>query len=47
MTVVIICLNVVKPLLYNDREMGGYIRPLFGQRLGEHVPAATDTHATE
>jgi hypothetical protein len=33
-------------LLYNDREMGGYIRPDAGQRLGKHVPAATVTHGT-
>jgi hypothetical protein len=28
-----------------DREMGGYIKPVSGQRLGKHVPAATVTHA--
>jgi hypothetical protein len=27
--------------------MGGYTRPVSGQRLGKHVPAAKDTHATE
>jgi hypothetical protein len=26
--------------------MNGYIRPVFGQRLGKHVPAATVTPAT-
>jgi hypothetical protein len=25
--------------------MGGYIRPVSGQRLGKHVPVATVTHA--
>jgi hypothetical protein len=25
--------------------MGGYIRPVSGQRLGKHVPAAMVTHA--
>jgi hypothetical protein len=24
----------------HDREMGGYSRAVFGQRLGKHVPAA-------
>jgi hypothetical protein len=33
-------------LLCNDREMGGYIRAVSGQRLGIHVPAATDANAT-
>jgi hypothetical protein len=32
-------------LLSNDREMGGYIRAVSGQRLGTHDPAATDTNA--
>jgi hypothetical protein len=27
--------------------VSGYSRPVSGQRLGKHVPAATDTHATE
>jgi hypothetical protein len=27
--------------------MGGYTRAVSGQRLGKHVPAATDAHATE
>jgi hypothetical protein len=27
--------------------MGGYSRPVTGQRLGKHVPAAKVTHATE
>jgi hypothetical protein len=35
-----------EPLLCNDREMGGYTRALSGQRLGKHVPEATDTNAT-
>jgi hypothetical protein len=35
----------VEPLLCNDREMGGYTRPVSGQRLSKHVPAATDTNA--
>jgi hypothetical protein len=26
--------------------MGGYTRAVFGQWLGEHVPAAADTNAT-
>jgi hypothetical protein len=34
-------------LLCNDREIDGYIRPVSGQRLGKHVPAATAAHATE
>jgi hypothetical protein len=33
----------VEPLLCDDREMGGYIRAVLGQRLGKHVPAATLT----
>jgi hypothetical protein len=36
----------VEPLLCNDREMDGYTRAVSGQRLGKHVPAATDTNAT-
>jgi hypothetical protein len=28
----------VEPLLCNDREMGGYMRPISGQRLGKHIP---------
>jgi hypothetical protein len=35
-----------EPLLCNNREMGGYIRAVSGQRLGKHVTAATDTNAT-
>jgi hypothetical protein len=27
--------------------MGGYTRPVPGQQLGKHVPAATDAHVTE
>jgi hypothetical protein len=29
----------------SDREMGEYTMAVSGQRLGKHVPAATDTHA--
>jgi hypothetical protein len=36
----------VEPLLCNDREIGGYTRAVSGQRLGKHVPTATDTKAT-
>jgi hypothetical protein len=36
----------VEPLLCNDREMGLYARAVSGQRLGKHVPTATDTKAT-
>jgi hypothetical protein len=36
----------IEPLLCNDCEMGGYTMDVSGQRLGKHVPAATDTHAT-
>jgi hypothetical protein len=28
-------------LLCNDHELGDYIRPVSGQRLDKHVPAAT------
>jgi hypothetical protein len=31
----------VEPLLCNDREMGGYNKAVSGQRLGKHVPIAT------
>jgi hypothetical protein len=34
------------PLLCKDRDMGGYIRLVSGQRLGKDVPAAIVTHAT-
>jgi hypothetical protein len=30
----------VEPLLCNVREMGGYTRPVSGQRLLKHVPIA-------
>jgi hypothetical protein len=30
----------VSPLLCNGSEMGGYTRPVSGQRLGKHVPVA-------
>jgi hypothetical protein len=33
-------------LLCNDCDMGGYTRTVCGQRLGNHVPGATDTNAT-
>jgi hypothetical protein len=29
-----------------QREMGGHIMAVSGQRLGKHVPAGTDTNAT-
>jgi hypothetical protein len=41
-----IILHPVEPLLCNDREMGGCTRAVSEQRLGKHVPAATDTNAT-
>jgi hypothetical protein len=31
----------LKPLLFNDREMGGYTRAVSRQRLGKYVPSAT------
>jgi hypothetical protein len=31
------CCSGVVPLLCNDHEMGGYTRPLPGQRLGKHI----------
>jgi hypothetical protein len=33
-------LQHVGPLLFDDREKGGYTRAVSGQRLGEHVPVA-------
>jgi hypothetical protein len=33
-------------LLWNDREIGGYIIFFSEQRLGKQFPAATVTHAT-
>jgi hypothetical protein len=33
-------LRRVEPLLCNDLEKGGYIRPVSGQRLGKHIPVA-------
>jgi hypothetical protein len=33
-------------LLCNDREISKYTRDVSRQRLGKHVPAATDTHVT-
>jgi hypothetical protein len=34
-------------LLRNDREIGKYTRAVPRKLLGKHVPAATDTNATE
>jgi hypothetical protein len=31
------------PLLRNEREISIYTKAVSGQRLGKHVPAATDT----
>jgi hypothetical protein len=31
--------------LCNDRDIGGYIRPISGQWLNKHVPTATVMHA--
>jgi hypothetical protein len=39
-------LQLVEPLLCNKCEVGVYTRAVSGQRLGKHVPAATDTNAT-
>jgi hypothetical protein len=36
----------VEPLLYDDREIDEYTRPVSRQRLGKHVPAATNPRAT-
>jgi hypothetical protein len=38
--------NVVEPLLCNDCEISKYTRVVAKERLGRHVPAATDMHAT-
>jgi hypothetical protein len=35
-----------EPLLCNDLEISKYTRTVSRQRLGEHVPAATETHVT-
>jgi hypothetical protein len=35
-----ILLKRLEPLLCDDREMGGYTRAVYGQRLGKHVPVA-------
>jgi hypothetical protein len=35
----------VEPLLCTDREISIYTRAVSMQRLGKHVPAATNTHA--
>jgi hypothetical protein len=31
----------MRPLLCNDRVMGGYTRAISGQRFGKHVPVAS------
>jgi hypothetical protein len=36
----------MEPLVCNDREIGGYTKAVSWQRLGKHVPAATDTNTT-
>jgi hypothetical protein len=36
----------VQPLLYNDREMGGYTIAVSGQWFGIHVPTVGDRRAT-
>jgi hypothetical protein len=38
---------VALAILCNDREISKYTRAVSGQRLGKHVPAATDTNATK
>jgi hypothetical protein len=43
---IIVPIYTVGSLLWNGREMSGYIRTVSGQRLGKHVPAATDANAT-
>jgi hypothetical protein len=35
----------VGPLLCNDHEINTYARTVSRQRLGKHIPAATDTNA--
>jgi hypothetical protein len=39
--------NVYSCFYAMTARMGEYSKPVSGQRLGKHVPAATDTHATE
>jgi hypothetical protein len=39
-------LQRVEPSLCNDHEISNYTRAVSRQRLGKHIPAATDTHAT-
>jgi hypothetical protein len=39
-------LQRIEPLLCNDRETGGYISAVSGQRLSKHVPAAKNRRAT-
>jgi hypothetical protein len=34
-----------EPLLCNDREISKYTKVAFGQLIGKHVSAVTDTHA--
>jgi hypothetical protein len=36
----------VEPLIWNDREISKYTGAISRQRLGKHVPAATNAHAT-
>jgi hypothetical protein len=36
----------LEPLLCDDLEMGAYTSAVSGQRLGQHVPAASDTNIT-
>jgi hypothetical protein len=38
--------QTARPLLCNDHEIGGHTRAVSGQRLGNYVPAATETKAT-
>lgn len=39
--------SIVVPSLRNNREMGSYARPVSGQQLSKHDPAATIMHAME
>jgi hypothetical protein len=39
-------LQLVELLLFNNREMGGYIGAVSEQRLGEYFPAEADTNAS-
>jgi hypothetical protein len=42
----VLLMQRVEPLLCDDREVGEYTRAVSGQRLGKHVPAATNRRAT-